>query len=222
MTATLPTPSLAAALKADTQALHTAAERHTFHRLLFTGTLPLDRLAGQHAAAGRLQTALEHALDLASPSSPALRSLVQPYHRRGPLYAADLANLGVPAARLVPACPEEKAFLADLDEAARHEPLALVGVLYVLEGSTNGGPFIQKALSRAMPGVTLEALSPHGDQQAPRWGAFRAALDAMDLDEASRATVIAWAARTFELLGHMMSAAVAGLPPVTPASSPAH
>ena len=219
-TSTLDLPTalpLSGRLKTETQSLHTAAERHPFHQLLFAAAMPADRLASQHAAAGRVQAALERAVDAALPGSPELRAVFRDHHRRAGLYAADVAGLGAPAA--IGACEEESVFIADL---ARADAAGLLGVLYVLEGSTNGGPFIQRALSRAMPGVTLKALSPHGDQQAARWAAFKESLDGLAMSEAQRATVVAWAGRTFAALCGMMSAVTAGMPPVTRASSPAH
>lgn len=212
------TAPLSLRLKTETQPLHTAAERHLFHQLLFAGALPLDRLAAQHAAAGRVQLALEHALDASS--SPIVRAVYRDHHRRAALYARDVVSLG--AGPQNHASPEEAAFIGRIAAWASGEPAGLLGALYVLEGSTNGGPFIQRAMARALPGVSLTALNPHGDQQAPRWAAFKAALDGLTLTPAEQDTVVAAASATFGALCAMMSVATAGLAPVSRASAPAH
>lgn len=215
---TPPAAALSLRLKTETQPLHTAAERHLFHQLLFTGALPLDRLAAQHAAAGRVQLAVEHALDAAT--SPEVRAVYRDHHRRSALYARDVLGLG--AAPDAGASPEEAAFVSQIAAWASNDPVALLGALYVLEGSTNGGPFIQKAVARVSPGLSLTALNPHGDQQAPRWAQFKTALDALSLTGPQQDSVVRAASATFWALCSMMSVATAGLAPVSRASTPAH
>jgi heme oxygenase len=214
--ATSPSPSFADELKARTQPRHTAAERHAFHHQLFTGALPLTALASQHAAVGRIQAALEKALDRAD--CPDTARLFQPHHRRAVAFAEDLHRLGVDTAHLTPAGPEENAFIADLAHLAPDEPRALLGVLYVLEGSTNGGQFIQRAIAKHHPHAELRALNPHGDAVRSRWARFRAELDALALSPADRDAIAAWADRTFDTISAVMSRVMAG---VTPASAPA-
>jgi heme oxygenase len=82
--------------------------------------------------------------------------------RRAPLLAADLAELG--GARDAAARP---AFTIAL-----HEPAALLGALYVLEGSRFGGAVLARRLPAAAPARFLGAPSePH---------AWRALVSAMD------------------------------------------
>lgn len=207
-------------LKVETQAMHTAAERHVFHQLLFSGTLPVDRLAEQHAAAGRVQSALERALDNVQTACPEVAAVYRGYHRRADLYTKDVAGLS--AAPRSGASAPEAAFTARLSGWASTDPIALLGALYVLEGSTNGGPFIQKAMARSMPGVTLSALNPHGPDQAPRWTAFKTAIDGLGLTRDRQDAVVRAAAETFSALCSIMSASTAGLAPAGRPSAPAH
>jgi heme oxygenase len=84
--------------------------------------------------------------------------------RRTPLFAADLAALGAdPDGSAVPELPDVPA----TDEA--------LGRLYVLEGSTLGGTFIDRHLSGlpALEGVRVRAFSPYGPETGPMWHAYR-------------------------------------------------
>src|SRR5207245_815438 len=83
--------------------------------------------------------------------------------RRTGLFAADLETLG---SAPEPAAPV-LARLAGTDQA--------LGRLYVLEGSTLGGVFIDRNLA-GLPGladVRLRAFSPYGVDTGARWHAFR-------------------------------------------------
>jgi heme oxygenase (biliverdin-IX-beta and delta-forming) len=83
--------------------------------------------------------------------------------RRASLFAADLAALGAPTPAARPALPR----LRGTDEA--------LGRLYVLEGATMGGTFIDRHLA-GLPGpagVRLRAFSPYGERTGAMWHAFR-------------------------------------------------
>ena len=85
--------------------------------------------------------------------------------RRAGLFAADLGALGAPPA-------EDGPLLAPVtgtDEA--------LGRMYVLEGSTLGGTFIDRHLTGlpGLAGVRLRAFSPYGAETGAMWHAFRRA-----------------------------------------------
>ena len=116
-----------------------------------------------------------------------------PQRRRAHLYEADLRELGVPAASDRPALPAVR----NTDEA--------LGRMYVLEGATLGGTFIDRHLAGlpALSGVGLSAFSPYGERTGAMWRAFRrttrehvAGLGDADrvVDAASRtfAALVAW------------------------------
>ena len=86
-----------------------------------------------------------------------------PRRRRAHLYAADLLALGAAPAPEVPPLPPVR----DTDEA--------LGRLYVLEGATLGGTFIDRHLATvpALAGVRLRAFSPYGDRTGAMWHALR-------------------------------------------------
>jgi heme oxygenase len=145
-----------------------------------------------------VQQTLERALR--ETSNRHVRSLARDWHVRSPLTRHDILALGgsIDAA---PRTDAARRFCADIDAAAAHSPVALVGILYVLEGATNGNVYVGKALEKHLglePGRATRSLDPHGDQQRPRWLAFRAGLDELGLDEPQAEAVLAAARRTFQ------------------------
>jgi heme oxygenase len=215
---TAPAATLSARLKAETQDQHTAAEKHPFHAMLFRGLLPLHVLLQHHSEMGLIQAALEDRL--ASTDAPEIRAVLQPHHRRASLFASDLVASGM----MPPKQPSTQAAKRFISEIQAADSATLLGVFYVLEGSTNGGRFIQAAIMKAYgpanPGLTVTALSPHGDHQMARWGAFRTGLDSVELEPAKADRVVAGAARTFVAVTEVMEQIMPkGL--VTPAA-PAH
>jgi heme oxygenase len=120
-------------------------------------TAVLARMHGFWAAA-------ESGLEGWARRSPAEAAAVDwPRRQRAGLFAADLELLGGEAAEGAPAL----APLHGTDEA--------LGRLYVLEGSTLGGAFIDRHLS-GLPqfaGVRLRCFSPYGSETGAMWQAFR-------------------------------------------------
>jgi heme oxygenase (biliverdin-IX-beta and delta-forming) len=117
----------------------------------------LDRMHGFWVAA-------ETGLDAwAARSRVDADAVAWPCRRRAALFAADLQALGAPVTTELPDLPS----VADTDEA--------LGRMYVLEGSTLGGTFIDRHLA-GLPqfsGVRLRSFSPYGDETGSMWHAFR-------------------------------------------------
>jgi heme oxygenase len=84
--------------------------------------------------------------------------------RRSPLFAADLAALGAGPEEVLPPLPP----VPDTDAA--------LGRLYVLEGSSLGGVFIDRHLA-TLPQLAgtgrLSSFSPYGERTGAMWHAFR-------------------------------------------------
>jgi heme oxygenase len=117
----------------------------------------LDRLHGFWSAA-------EAGLDAWAAAHPGdARTVAWSRRRRAMLFAADLDALGASARAARPDLPE----LGGTDEA--------LGRLYVLEGSTMGGTFIDRHLATlpGLAGVRLRAFSPYGPDTGAMWHAFR-------------------------------------------------
>jgi heme oxygenase len=198
--------SLPDLLRAATADLHTQAERHPFQAALMQGRLSRDAFGAQITQMWLLHRGFEPVLDAWRATDPAAARLISDHHFRQHLYHADALALGVDTAGALPV-PALQAFLADLRTAAAERPWYLAGILYVLEGSTNGAKFIAKALEKAYGlshSTGLSAQDPHGDEQRPRWQAFRAALADADLTETQRADVLAGANAAFNIVIDMM------------------
>lgn len=122
------------------------------------------------AALGRLHgfwVATETRLDdWAARDRATATALDWPHRRRAHLFAADLESLGSTAVAVIPALPP----VLGTDDA--------LGRLYVLEGSSLGGRFIDRHLASlpAFAGARLRAFSPYGDDTGRMWHAFRAVV----------------------------------------------
>jgi heme oxygenase (biliverdin-IX-beta and delta-forming) len=108
--------------------------------------------------------AAEAGLDAWAADSPADADEVSwPRRRRAALFAADLQALGGRVSAARPQLPR----VADTDHA--------LGRLYVLEGSTLGGTFIDRHLASLphLSDVRIRAFSPYGHETGAMWAAFR-------------------------------------------------
>ncbi|MGY2081665.1 biliverdin-producing heme oxygenase [Modestobacter sp. SYSU DS0657] len=151
-------------LRSETAAEHRAVE-DTLD--LLDPRLTRERLVAALARMHGFWRAAEAGLDAWAGAEPADAARVGwSRRRRSHLFAADLAALGAPPVE-PPAQPELPA-VADTDAA--------LGRLYVLEGSSLGGVFIDRHLATlphvAAPGV-LRAFSPYGTETGAMWHAFR-------------------------------------------------
>jgi heme oxygenase len=146
----------------------TADEHRDVERTLdlLDPALSRPRLTAVLACMHGFWSAAESGLEEWARRSPADAAAVDwPRRRRAGLFAADLHLLGGEAAEAAPAL----APLPGTDEA--------LGRLYVLEGSTLGGVFIDRHLA-GLPqfaGVRLRCFSPYGSETGAMWHAFRRA-----------------------------------------------
>jgi len=210
--AAVPAPSFADYLKASTQSLHTAAERHPLQADLLKGRLPLATFAALHAQYLLVHRSLERHLESLRDADESFRAIIEDHHFRVPLFERDVTDLRLDAASIAPA-EATRRFIAFLDRAAADSPIALLGMFYVLEGSTNGAKYVAMAMNRAysLAGRGISALDPHGEAQHERWTACRAALDAAarTLDESDRAAILDAARATFQYAIDVMDACAA-------------
>ena len=144
----------------------------------------LDRLHGFWAAA-------EAGLDDWAERHPADAAAVDwARRRRAGLFAADLHALDAPGGAGRPVLP----VIRGTDEA--------LGRLYVLEGSTLGGTFIDRHLA-ALPqlaGVRLRSFSPYGQDTGAMWAAFRRTTRDRVASGGDAAAVVSAARQTFGAL----------------------
>ena len=109
--------------------------------------------------------------------------------RRTERLAADVAALGGPVGPAAPAVFD------------RPDTAAVLGWLYVAEGSTLGGAVITRALNRLDPGLRLGFFAPYDEGPGPMWKAYQARLATWTGDDDLRAErVVAAGVATFTAL----------------------
>lgn len=191
-------PSLSLRLRNATAEAHRAAEGSDFQRDLLAGRAGRAAFGDWVGQLLHLHAALER--QLWRPwADDAWRELTAPDRRRTRQLEADLRDLSVGA---VQPCETIRALAAQVD-ADGDPPAFALGVLYVLEGSSNGGRMIARPLRQGL-GLEGEAgtrhLDPYGPAHGERWRAFRQALDAA-LPETRWAQAEAGAQAAFRALG---------------------
>lgn len=191
-------------LRAETRPQHVATEAIPFSTSILAGTLPMRSYAGQLAAYLPIHRALESAIGRVV--HPALTAVWAPDMRRVALIEADLDDLDVRDVDRA-GIPEGEATAAWIAGLAASDPIALLGVLYVLEGSSLGGAFLRRHLAAAygLGDAGLRYYAPYGTHPKPHWVAFSARMNATVADDAAP-RVIAAAAETFVRIGRILSA----------------
>jgi heme oxygenase len=188
---------IAATLKDSTWDLHQQAESGELQKRLVKGELGKHEYAAHLGQLYLVHRTLEGCLDdAACEQVKALNS--EDLHHTGKL-EADLAFLSTDPADVKPV-PATESFTSWIEDTAKDNPTALIGVQYVLEGSTNGNGYIAKKIGPAL-GLKedgLRYLKSYGPAQRETWARFKSRLDTLNLSEEAREQVVAAARRTFE------------------------
>lgn len=177
-------------LRHGTRELHTLAEQQPFQRTLAKGRLPRERYIQWLMQMRLIHQALEEALH-SHRAHPTIASVLQPHHQHARRIEADLTFLVGPSALSGQAStlPAVEMVREAIRTASSLAPTALLGFLYVLEGSTNGGRFLAMAVRRA---YTLEGqdgtryLDPYGENHPARWSQFKDSMNAAHLSPSDR------------------------------------
>jgi heme oxygenase (biliverdin-IX-beta and delta-forming) len=186
-------------LRTDTAAEHEAVEQTLD---LMAADLTPARLAAVLTRMHGFWRAAEAGLDAWAAADPAAATGVRwADRRRAHLFAADLAALGAPPGASVDT-PELPA-VTGTDAA--------LGRLYVLEGSTLGGVFIDRHLA-TLPQLAgtgpLRAFSPYGGRTGAMWHDFRSATRAHVAVGGDADRLVAAAKQTFTVLAAWCGAPV--------------
>lgn len=167
-------------LKNETAELHTYAENRPLQRDMLKGTLPHSLYSAYLSQLLCVHDALESQLRSRSSAHDAMTSVFKPHQQRVDDLRSDLAFLGVDH-EAVTAGKAAQRVIDCIKQTADSNAVALLGMLYVLEGSTNGSKFIAKGMMRRQnmqPGPGLSYLDPYGDAQMENWQAFKRDMDA--------------------------------------------
>lgn len=166
--------------------------------MMVRGTLPREAYADWLGQMLHLHRGLEDHLDRLVESHPQAASVFDDDRRKVPFLLDDLAFYQSDGTS--EPLPATRRFVALLDTLAATTPLALLGVLYVLEGSTNGARFIARRIREAYelpPEGGAAFVDPYGEAQPSQWKAFKEAMEQLDLSEADTQVVTVAAQETF-------------------------
>jgi heme oxygenase (biliverdin-IX-beta and delta-forming) len=199
-------------LRAETRVQHVATEAIPFSSAILAGTLSREAYVGQLAAYLPLHRAIEAAV--ATTHHPAVSAVWTADMRRTPLLVADLAALGGAGASAHAARAEGQSMAAWITGLADRDPVAILGVVYVMEGSSLGGAVLRRHLATSF-GLTAAGLtyySPYGRHPKPHWVAFSDRMNRAITDDADADRIVAAAAETFDRIGRVLSALSDPLP----------
>jgi heme oxygenase len=199
-------PELHDRLRAETADLHARLERLPYFRALHTGSLPKPAIVSFLRSLSIIQAVLERSLSTIS-SGP-IAELSRHASPKVHLLVADLEALG---AESIPSVTG--AIQGALDYGAEilttaDDPLSLVGALYVLEGSQNGGIALKHdyAQCTGVPEDRLSYIGCYGTATAVRWSAFCGVLNALALTDDQANQVAQSAVLCFERLENICAA----------------
>jgi heme oxygenase len=190
-------------LRDSTAALHTSAEANEFQHQLGTGKVDKANFSRYLQQLYLMHKQIADLLDETKPASPAVNHVVKDYHLDLSCISKDLAFFGLEPASSKPLKATEE-LMDSMKSTAKQETSALLGYLYVLEGSTNGAKFLAKALRAGLDlpedaGATY--FDRYGNEQRERWNAFKTAMNELDFSEKEREALVDRAKETFASFG---------------------
>ncbi len=190
---------IAATLKDSTWELHQQAESGELQKRLVKGELGREEYAAHLSQLYLVHRTLEACLDGAAGKCNQVKALNSEDLRHTSKLEADLEHLDTTPSAVTPV-PATKSFTTWIEDTAKRNPTALIGVQYVLEGSTNGNGFIAKKIGPALnlEGDGLRYLQSYGPAQRETWARFKSRLDTLDLGPSALVEVVDAAKRTFE------------------------
>jgi len=191
-------------LRDETSDLHSHAESRTLQREIAKGTIDQSTFVAYLGQLYAVHDALESALRDVEGHHPAISALATPERMRVPDLDRDLEFYGLDREQLEAGGAAER-FVSLVEHTRESEPVALLGALYVLEGSTNGGRFLAKVLRKSwnLDGGGVAYFDPYGDQQGPVWAAFKREMDEASFEARHEDAIVEMARRTFEAIAEV-------------------
>lgn len=157
---------------------------------------------------------LEPALRTLAAYHPWFQPLVKDYHFRLPHLFDDMAFLGAAATDFRPTSSTTE-FADVISASLAKDPAGVLGVFYVLEGSTNGGTIIAKNIKTGLNLADDQGtrfINPHGSLVRPRWTEWKTTLDTLQIPAQSQQAVLFAAGEAFRLMHNIMNDLAAELP----------
>jgi len=185
-------------LREETLSLHQETEQGTFQKELMAGKLSRDSYADLLAQLLPVHRVLERHLRSLAQSQDSIRAVVREAQFQEENLLRDLRDLGREPDSAEP-LEAARSLTAYIEKTAADDPVALLGIHYVFEGSKNGGRFIARAVGRAydLGESGLHYLDPHGEQQRPLWQQFKTDMESLSLSPREKDAIVEAAQETF-------------------------
>lgn len=184
--------SLMEELKAATFSGHTRLQTPPFFAALAACQLPLESYVGQLRALAAIHSVIEQAL--ANGLDERFASVWNSGMRKLPLLQSDLRYFEPRTVADIREAMEAALSTADeLRLRSLEDPLALLGWLYVLEGSTLGAAVVRPMVARALLLTGDEGLAylhSYGDEVHHRWAEYKQRMNALSLNAEERGRVV--------------------------------
>ena len=194
--------TLSLRLRAETQDLHTIAERSGVMRLLLRGTLPASEYAWLLRNLYEIYAALESGMT-AHATDPVLAPFAHPGLRRMSSLHRDLDAIGGSQWAMMNVTPTTRRYVARLVELSDRDPQLLLAHAYVRYlGDLSGGQHIARIVRRALPqfdkAVEFYSFPELGDLDAFKT-AVRDGMDTLPLSNDAVTGMVAEARHGFEM-----------------------
>ena len=196
-------------LRTETRPHHDKAEQNGFGVMVMEGGLEMTPYVEHLAAWRQILSHLESSLRTCDD-----QIVSKTWHEglvKEAILEQDLKQLAPKGATLsVPTLEAVEAFTQYVDHLTKETPRGLLGVLYVLEGSTMGGSVMK---SRIAPQLSLTVDEPgllyygcYGTQVGVHFKEFRLRMGGSVDGSGSEELILEAAGRTFELVGDILRA----------------
>lgn len=191
-------------LRRATRDQHQALEALPLFEAMAQGSLPRSAYVAWLRVMAVVVDATERELDACGHA--ALRRLWTPQMRKRSLLQADLRAFEDVSVSTTPATEPLLALVELVRGWSLEDPARLIGVLYVLEGSTLGGRTLRTRLAEryAREGEGVAYISSYGPRTGSMWASLCRELDALELSDDVAARVVDAAQRFFSQLGEVM------------------
>lgn len=206
--ATTETMNIMDRLRTETRPQHDAAENAGFGTRVMSGGLTLEHYV-QHLRAWKgILSHLEDALR--SSNDPIVQGVWNEGLEKTTLLTADLVAIGneVPAMNAQTTASVE-AFNVVVDRCAEDNPAALLGMLYVLEGSTHGATIMRPRIAEQL-GLSdgLAYYGVYGNDVHAKWKVFRENMSNAVNGTGAEDAIVDAAKSTFDGVGAVLRAII--------------
>ncbi|MDX1972190.1 MAG: biliverdin-producing heme oxygenase [Candidatus Sumerlaeia bacterium] len=186
-------------LKEETWDMHQMAEGQALEQNLIKGTLPKEKYVENIGQRYLIHSRIDSLLKKARIADPRVANIVDDTQFHSESARKDLQFFGIDPLEVEPN-EATSAFLDVIQAAFEEAPINLLGIHYVMEGSTNGARFIAKAIRKAydLEGTAgTYLLDPYGEQQRPNWMRFVQTANAQQYSDAEVTRMVHYARETF-------------------------